>query len=94
MRPIAFMGKMAQWRLYPPERIFMVPAAVVAGLATVGWWFWLVRLGATAPTSTRARVLSFLAIGVPLIVAGAAVAWWVGLDALYEPLLPFLRIQF
>jgi len=58
------------------------------------WWFWLGRLGATAPARTRGWVIAFFAIGPPLIVVLMAAGWWWGLPLLYDPLFATLNLAF
>lgn len=94
LRPIAYIGMMEQWPWHPPERGFILSAATLAGIGLVMWWFWLVRLGATSPARTRLRVIMFFAAGAPLLLAGGAVGWWYGLDALYPPLFDLLDLAF
>jgi hypothetical protein len=94
LRPVAYIGEMARWGWYPPQGAFELAAAVVVGFGVVFWWFWLLRLGATAPAPTRVRVVSFFAIGAPLIACGAVAAWYFGLDRLYEYLFAKLTLTF
>ncbi len=92
--PVSYIGAMAQWSWYPPENVFIVAAAVVAGFGVCMWWFWLVRLGTTAPRKVRARVAGFLAMGVPLIIAAASVGWYFGTGLLHRALTDALRLGF
>ncbi len=94
LRPLSFMGKIARWPLSPPERGLVFSAALLAGFGVIMWWFWLVRLGVTAPERTRGRVIAFFALGAPMIVAGVAAAWWLGLDRVYDPLFNTLHLGF
>lgn len=94
LSPASFAGTMAQWWWCPPQRVFVLAAAVLAGFGMTMWWFWLGRLGATAPARTRGRVIAFLAIGPPLIVALAAAGWWWGLRLLYDPLFRMWNLAF
>lgn len=94
LSPVSFAGTMAQWRWCPPQRVFVLAAAVLAGFGMTMWWFWLGRLGATAPARTRGRVIAFFAIGPPLIVGLAAAGWWWGLPLLYGPLFRTLNLAF
>lgn len=93
LRPIAFIGGVRRWAWCPPDDGFVLSAAVVAGFAVIMWWFWLVRLGATAPARTRRAVVIFLAVGVPLIVIAVAAGWWYGLGRVYEPLLVLMNVE-
>ena len=94
LRPVSFVGGMARWPWYPPQRGFVITAGVLAGFAAIMWWFWLIRLGGTAPPTTRGRVTAFLTLAPPVIVAAAAAAWWFGLDRLYGPLFERLDMSF
>ena len=94
LRPLAFVGTMNQWAWYPADRIFLLAAAVLSVLGAAMWWFWLIRLGATAPARTRVRVSAFFGLGPPVIVALAAAGWWYGLGRMYDPLFDLLRVTF
>ena len=94
LRPLSFVGKMARWDWCPPERVFVISAAVLATFGAVMWWFWLVRLGATAPPATRGRVSVFFALGVPVIAALAAAGWWFGLIRSYGPFFDLIQVSF
>jgi hypothetical protein len=94
LRPLALAGTIARWPWCPPERVFVLAAAVLGGFGVIMWWFWLIRLGATAPARTRGRVIAFFALGAPLIVVLAVAAWWYGLDQAYDPLFGLLRLSF
>jgi hypothetical protein len=92
--PLSYLGEVADWAWYPPRSGFIVASAVVAAFGATAWWFWLVQLGATAPVNTRGRVIAFFVFGVPLLVAGATVVWWLGLDRLYGPVFRALNTEF
>lgn len=94
LKPMAFMGRIRQWVWCPPADGFVLSAAAVAGFGVIMWWFWLVRLGGTAPARTRRTVVTFLTIGVPLIVTAVAAGWWYGLSRVYEPLLALMNVEF
>jgi hypothetical protein len=93
LRPIAFIGGIRRWAWCPPESGFFLSAAVVAGFGVIMWWFWLIRLGATAPARTRRAVVTFVAIGVPLIAAAVAAGWWFGIGRVYQPLLVLMNME-
>jgi hypothetical protein len=94
LRPVSYIGTAAGWSWYPPERVFVITAGVLAGFAVIMWWFWLLRLGGTAPPATRGRVTTFFALVPPVAVAGAAYCWWFGLERLYGPLFERLNMSF
>lgn len=94
LRPIAYIGAMERWSWYPPRQGFELAAAVVAGFGLVLWWFWLLRLGTTAPAPTRRPVVAFFAVGTPVIVCAVAAGWYFGLDRLYEPVFEVLGVTF
>ncbi len=93
-RPVSYVGAMARWPWYPPERGLVLSATIVAAFGVTMWWFWLCRMGATAPARTRLRVIVFLTLGVPLILLTAAAGWWYGINELYPPLLNRLDLSF
>ncbi len=94
LRPISFIGSMSRWSWYPPEQGFVLSAAVVAGLGAVLWWFWLVRLGSTAPGRTRSSVLAFVTVGAPVLVAAGLAVWYFGLRWGLEPVFVLLKLEF
>lgn len=94
LSPVSFAGTMVQWRWCPPQRVFVLAAAVLAGFGVAMWWFWLGRLGTTAPARTRGRVIAFFAVGAPLIVVLMAAGLWWGLPLLYDPLFKALNLAF
>ena len=94
LRPISYVGAMSRWAWYPPQHSFELAATVIAGVGVALWWFWLLRLGATTPASTRGRVVAFFAIGAPVIVCAAATGWYFGLDQLYRPVFTALGVTF
>ena len=94
LKPIAYIGDVRGWPLIPPSQGFDLSAATVAGIGAAMWWFWLVRLGATAPTPTRARVVAFIGLAVPMLVFVVAAGWWMGLNALFPHLFRALDLSF
>ncbi len=94
LRPLSFVGLVSRWASYPSERGLNLTAAAVVGFAATMWWFWLIRLGATAPARTRSRVMAFCTLGIPVLLAAASVAWWFGLDRLHELLFRSLNMRF
>jgi hypothetical protein len=94
LRPLARIGAIERWSWYPSEYGFELAAGLIAAFDVAFWWFWLVRLGATAPTDTRSRVCAFFAVGAPLIAAAASVAWWFGLDAAVRALFTSWKLHF
>lgn len=94
LRPVSYIGQMAKWRWYPPAEAFALSAAVLAGLGAVLWWYWLVRLGATAPGKIRGTLTTFFAVGVPVLAAVAAAGWYFGLRFAFDPLFRLLRVEF
>ena len=94
LRPLAFVGQLSRGGWYPTDRGLSLIAGAFVGLAATLWWFWLIRLGATAPARTRNRVMAFFTLGVPLLLAGVSLAWWVGLEKLHEFLIVPLNMQF
>lgn len=94
LRPITYVGTVARWRWCPSDHAFLILAAILGGFGVTLWWFWLVRLGATAPAATRARVIAFLALGVPALVVAAVAAWWYGQKQALEPIFDLLELRF
>jgi hypothetical protein len=94
LAPIEYVARMASWRFQPIPALFVVPAAVVCGVSLLLWWYWLLRLAATAPARTRARIFAFLGAGVPLVLAGLVAAWYYGVGGLHSVLSDALRLRF
>lgn len=94
--PLSHIGAMERWPFYPPAVGLYWAGAVVIGFGVCMWWYWLIRLGATAPPATRARVVAFFALGAPLIVAAITAAWYLSLTWLWswEPLLAKMNLSF
>ncbi len=67
-------------------------ASVVLGCAM--WWFWLIRLGTTAPARTRTRVVLFMSIGIPIIGCFFAFAWRYSIEEISGPVARLLGVQF
>jgi len=68
------------WRFVPPGAVVSALAVVVAGIAAVLWWFWLVRLAMTLPADARMRVAVYYAVAVPIATAAIVAAWWRGMS--------------
>lgn len=94
LRPLASFGRVSHWAWYPTGRGLSLIAGAIVGLAVTLWWFWLIRLGASAPAVTRGRVMAFCVLGIPLLLAGATAAWRFGLDAFHEFLFLHLNMHF
>jgi hypothetical protein len=94
LRPISFVGKIADWQWCPPKGMFEFAAAVPACFGVAMWWFWLIRLGATARDGTRGRVIGFFAIVVPALVGVTAAGWWYAAEPMYPRLFEKLGVNF
>lgn len=93
-KPLAYVSEVLGWSWVPTARAFDYAAAVPAGLGLAMWWFWLVRLGATAPTRTRSRVVGLFVLIAPLMLGGVAAGWWFGLMQLFPGLFTVLNLTF
>lgn len=94
LRLFSTLGVAAGWSWYPSTKGLDRLAGVVAWVAVILWWFWLIRLASTAPGRTRSRVVAFFTVGVPMIAGAAAVGWWFALDRLYGALFEALNMEF
>lgn len=94
LRPLSYVGAMADWIWYPPLHFLNLLAAIVVAVGVSLWCFWMVRIAWTSPVSTRARVASFTVLGVPVIIAFTAAAWWNGQDMAYPWMFKYLKIAF
>ena len=93
-RPVGYAALVEGWSWAPVDSVYVALAAVTGGATLALWWFWLVRLGATAPASTRARVVGFFVGALPLLLAGSVGAWWLARRWLYGPIFEGLGLQF
>ena len=93
-RVASWIGELEHWRWFPPRRGVELSSAVVGAFGLALWWFWLVKMGATAPARTRSRVLAFLALGAPLIAIAVGAGWWFGLDRLHVIVRDALQLSF
>jgi len=84
LRVISFFAEMRHWSWWPPRMLFELSAAVMVAFGAVLWWYWLIRLGMTAPPSTRVRVVAFLAIGPVVLLSVIGFGWLRGLDEAYR----------
>lgn len=92
--PVSYVSEMARWMIRPAAFAFETAAGVVAALGGVLWWFWLVRLGATAPPRARGRVSVCLAAVAPLLFVGLLLSGGYALRQAYDPLFVRLRVNF
>ena len=93
-RPLATFARAAGSGWYPAPASMNLLAGVTGGFAALMWWFWLIRLGTTAPADMRGRAIGFYAIGSPALAIAACVGWWVGMDRLSRPLFDWLNMAF
>ncbi len=93
LRPIAFVATVSEWSSCPTDSGFILSAVVLAAFSTAMWWFWLIRLGATAQAKSRIAVVAFFSIGAPAMAAAASVGWWFGIGYVYNPLLRYLGLE-
>ncbi|MEK6800227.1 MAG: hypothetical protein AABZ12_14805 [Planctomycetota bacterium] len=77
-----------------PEAVFLVLGGTLVGFAAAMWWFFLLRLGATAPAETRGRVTAFATLGAPMLVVAAAATWWFGTEAFNAWMIRAMRLGF
>jgi len=94
LRPVVYIGAMADWAWYPAELGVRWAGGVVTAFGVGMWWFWLIRLGATATPRTRARVIAFFAAGAPLIVGVLTGGWYFGVLELTKVISKSLNLEF
>lgn len=92
--PLTQAGRISGWLGVSAPSALTIAVRVVAAIVLILWWFWLLRLAATAPRDTRRRVVVFIAIGTPTIVTGLAMAWWHGTGVVLQLLFAAMRIDF
>jgi len=89
-RPIALVSALSGWKWFPGDEWRLLVIGTLAGVGGVAWWFWLVRLGSSAPPNARRRVVAVLAVGLPMSAVAAVVGWWYGLAWLHGPMFRLL----
>lgn len=94
MRSLSRIGDIVRWGWHPSRSALELAAGLVAGVALIFWWFWLLRLGSAAPADTRSRVEWFLGLGAPVIVAAGAAAWWLGVHYGLTHLFDWWKLRF
>lgn len=94
LRPTSQIGEIVHWNWHPSQYSLDMSVGMVAAICFVLWWFWLLRLGWTAPADSRSRVEWFFGLGVPLIVAAGAATWWFGLDSALTHLFASWKLHF
>jgi hypothetical protein len=91
--PLCSAAEVARWPFVPARSAVYLVSAVAASVGLLLWWFWLIRLGSSVPPATRARVVAFFGIAVPLLtvgfVGGSTAAFVLGIRALT----PALHLQ-
>jgi len=76
--PLHWIGAIRHWPWYPSSQMIWIVAGILDGFGFLMWWFWLGRLGMTAPQEPRAGVVAMLVGGTALTAAAAFFAWWYG----------------
>lgn len=94
LRPMAYVGAMAQWSWHPPRHVFEVSAAVLCGLGFALGWFWLIRMAASAPARTRRSVMIYAVFGIPVLAMLCGSVWYFGLGWAYGPMFRALKLAF
>jgi hypothetical protein len=92
--PLALLGDAGRWAIAPSTSGLMAASGLFAGLAAMMAWFWLIRLGATAPADTRGRLIAVALLAAPAVLAAGAVGWWIGLNRGLEELFWQLDLSF
>lgn len=92
--PVSYVLDLHRTSWAPPTEFSLLAAAVFTAFGLVLWWFWLMRLGTTAPPRTRVRVVAMMALAPPSVVIGAAAGWWYGTRWLLDLLVEKLRLGF
>jgi len=92
--PVTFITDLKRVSWIPPSEFLEIAAAVFTSFGLVLWWFWFMRLGATAPPRTRARVVAMMGLSPPLLAIGAAAGWWYATEWLLRLLFEKLRLGF
>ncbi|HEY3243515.1 MAG TPA: hypothetical protein VGM03_09205 [Phycisphaerae bacterium] len=84
--PLGYVRQVQRAAPYPPLDALYAIAAVIAAIALLMGWFTLIRIGATAPAASRARVVTLFALWTPLLAAallgGAGYGSWLLLNVL------------
>ncbi len=94
IRPLARASEIGGWSVTVPSQMVMIVAGVAASIGVVMGWFFLLRLGMTAPVKCRGRVVGCIAIGAPVLLAGMTLLWHFGLMLVYDQLMLSFGWQF
>lgn len=94
LRPLCFVGTVKGWAWAPADSSMLLVAGVLGGFGAAMWWFWLVRLGAAAPPSSRGAVTGFLSLGVPALSVVCILGWWHALRFVSTSLNGALNLDF
>lgn len=92
LRPLAYVGVTANWNWTPPGEFFLVVGGGLGGVGLALWWFWLIRLGFTAPAQIRSRVAAFFIFGVPAVAGVVVSGWWLALPLCFQSLFRALGV--
>ncbi|MCG3137320.1 MAG: hypothetical protein HJJLKODD_01164 [Phycisphaerae bacterium] len=72
----------------------IVPASMIGGAGIVLHWFWLVRMAAMAPATSRAGVMRYFGIWAPLTATCLLGGWLIGEYYALPRLIQFLHLSF
>lgn len=92
--PLSELGTSGRLPWAPTSMLLLVLAGGLAGLIFVSAWFWAVRLGASAPSDTRTRVLLVFLVVIPAMLVSASVGWWIGMGRLLDFLFTRMNLSF
>lgn len=93
IQPVSYLGEFSKSGWIPPREFFTVTGGGIGGIGLALWWFWLIRLGFSAPVNTRGRVVVFFAVGVPALTAALLIGWWRALPYALGPLFRAMSLE-
>lgn len=92
--PLSMVGSTGRLTWTPSLTMLLVLAGAVAGLAAVLGWFWTIRLGASAPADTRARVLAAFLVVIPAMLLAVSIGSWIGVNRALNFLFARMNLSF
>jgi hypothetical protein len=93
LRPVRDALVVLKQSWVPSATAITVPAAVVAGVGVLMWWFCLLRVAMGQPVHVRARLAVVFGVVVPVVAAAMVVGWNFGFSRLFEFLPSLLKLD-
>lgn len=93
MRPFFYILN-ANSTTRPSSDAVEILAVIATGAPLVVWWLWLIRLGSSAPASTRNKVTALMIVAPPVCLTGIVAAIYWGLEWFEHSVFPLMHLQY